>query len=173
MSESEAPKIETPEFEAPIARWQETIRPEWMDYNGHMNVAYYTLIFHNGTDVFYPLVGLGKPYREETGNLTSAVQCHITYVREAHVGEEIKVATQLLGYTDKALHYIHTMTHAEEGYLIATLEQLALHIDRCSGKARVTPFPEKQQQMLADMMAAHADLPIPPQVGNVMALRKK
>ncbi len=160
-------------FEAPVSRWQEKIRDEWMDYNGHMNVAYYTLIFHNGTDEFYPLVGLGKPYREATGKSTAAVQCHITYIREAHIGDEVKVETQLLGYTDKALHYIHTMTHAEEGYMIATLEQLALHIDLSGPRAKVESFPEKQQQLLAEMMEAHADLPIPPQVGSVMSLKGK
>lgn len=47
-------------IEAPVSRWKETVRPEWADYNGHMNVAYFTLIFDHATDVFYPLVGLGK-----------------------------------------------------------------------------------------------------------------
>ncbi len=43
-------------FEAPISRWRERILPEWLDYNGHMNVAYFVLIFDHGTDAFYPLI---------------------------------------------------------------------------------------------------------------------
>ena len=52
-------------FEAPILRWRERVLPEWLDYNGHMNVAYFVLIFDHGTDAFYPLIGLGKPYRHK------------------------------------------------------------------------------------------------------------
>src|ERR1039458_5036664 len=75
-------------FEAPISRWQERILPEWLDYNGHMNVAYFMLVFDHGTDAFYPLIGLGKPYRQRTGKSTFAVESHITYQRELSVNEE-------------------------------------------------------------------------------------
>lgn len=153
-------------LEAPIDRWKETVLPEWTDYNGHMNVAYFTLIFDHATDEFYPLVGLGKPYRERTGDSTFAVQCHITYGREASVGDKIRVTTQLLGYDEKKLHYFHTMYHAEKGYQMATLEQLAVHVDLSIRK--VCPMPEECQDKLANMWDSHKSLPVPSQVGSVM-----
>ncbi len=50
-------------LEAPISRWREPVPEAWLDYNGHLNVAYYTLIFDNAVEVFYPLCGLGQPYK--------------------------------------------------------------------------------------------------------------
>lgn len=159
------------DFEAPISRWREKILPEWTDYNGHMNVAYFTLIFDHATDVFYPLVGLGKPYRERTGKSTFAVECHISYLREASVGDEVEVTTQLLGFDEKRLHYFHTMSNVEKGFQMATLEQLAVHVDL--SKRKVEPLPDEPRRLLAEMMEAHSALPRPPQVGSVMALRPK
>lgn len=158
-------------FEAPISRWSEDVRPEWTDYNGHMNVAYFTLIFDHATDVFYPLVGLGLPYREKTGNSTFAVECHITYQREASAGDKVKVTTQLLGHDQKRIHYFHVMSHADEGYQMATLEQLAVHVDL--RRRKVIPMTDEQQLLLAEMAESHSVLPMPPQVGSVMVVGSK
>lgn len=158
-------------FEAPISRHEEKIREEWTDYNGHMNVAYFTLIFDNATDVFYPLVGLGKPYREGTGFSTFAVEAHITYIREASMGDAVRVTTQLLGYDEKRLHYFHKMSHAEKGYDMATLEQLAVHVNLTERK--VVPMPEKQLKLLGEMLAAHSGLETPKQTGRGVSMQRK
>ncbi|MDH3279568.1 MAG: thioesterase family protein [Gammaproteobacteria bacterium] len=158
-------------FEAPISRWQEPVLEEWTDYNGHMNVAYFVLIFDHGTDVFYPLIGLGRPYRERTGFSTFAVESHITYSREASLGDPVQVTTQLLGFDDKRIHYFHVMSHAEKGYQMATLEQLALHVDL--GQRNVCPMPAEPQALLREMQEAHAALPLPRQVGSVIKVGAK
>ena len=158
-------------FEAPISRWQEPVLEEWVDYNGHMNVAYFVLIFNNATDVFYPLIGLGQPYRARTGFSTFAVESHITYTREANSGDMIQVTTQLLGFDDKRIDYFHIMSHAENGCQIATLEQLALHADL--SKRKVVPMPKESQTLLSQMQEAHSPLPTPPQVGSVIEVRSK
>jgi len=155
-------------FEAPIARHEEPVQEAWVDYNGHLNVAYYTLIFDNAVDVFYPLCGLGKPYREATGMSTFAVECHIGYQREGNIGDSVKVTSQLLGYDEKKLHYFHTMYHATEGYQMATQEQLAVHVDLSIRK--VVPFSADPMEKLALMWEAHKDLPIPEQVGKTMTI---
>jgi acyl-CoA thioester hydrolase len=159
------------EIEAPVSRWTEKVRPEWLDYNGHMNVAYFVLIFDHGTDEFYPLIGLGKPYRNRTGKSTFAVESHITYQRELSVNEEVRVTTQLLGFDEKRIHYFHTMWHVEKGVQMATLEQLALHVDLTSRK--VEPMPEESQERLRQMWEKHKDLPLPKEVGSVMGIRSK
>lgn len=158
-------------FEAPIARWRERVLPEWLDYNGHMNVAYFVLIFDHGTDEFYPLIGLGKPYRSRTGKSTFAVETHITYQKELSVGEEVMVSTQLLGYDNKRIHYFHTMWHAEKKVQMATLEQLALHVDLSS--RRVEPMPEESQRLLAEMWESHSTLPKPKELGSVMGIKAR
>lgn len=159
------------EFEAPISRWTERVLPEWLDYNGHMNVAYFVMIFDHGTDAFYPLIGLGKPYRLRTGKSTFAVETHITYQKELSVNEEVRVTTQLLGFDNKRIHYFHTMWHVEKGVQMATLEQLALHVDLTS--RRVEPMPEESQELLARMWRTHQHLPRPAEVGSVMGIRPR
>ena len=158
-------------FEAPISRWRERVLPEWLDYNGHMNVAYFVLIFDHGTDAFYPLVGLGKPYRERTGKSTFAVETHVTYSRELSVNEEVRVTTQLLGFDTKRIHYFHTMWHADKGYQMATLEQLALHVDLTSRK--VEPMPPESLELLKRMWETHRELARPKEMGSVMGIRAK
>lgn len=158
-------------FEAPISRWKERVLPEWLDYNGHMNVAYFVLIFDHGTDAFYPLIGLGKPYRQRTGKSTFAVETHITYQRELSVNEEVAVTTQLLGFDDKRIHYFHRMWHVGKNAQMATLEQLAVHVDLTQRK--VEPMPEESQRLLREMWETHKDLPAPKEMGSVMAVRPK
>lgn len=158
-------------FEAPITRWRETVIPEWTDYNGHLNVAYFALIFDHATDVFYPLIGLGEPYRERTGKSTFAVETHLTYGRGADDGDEVLVTTQLLGFDEKRLHYLNVMSHAEQGYQMATQEQMALHVDLAKNK--VEPMLDESLKLLAEMAEAHASLPQPPEVGRAIALGSK
>jgi acyl-CoA thioester hydrolase len=158
-------------FEAPISRWRERILPEWLDYNGHMNVAYFVLVFDHGTDAFYPLIGLGKPYRQRSGKSTFAVESHITYKRELSVNEEVKVTTQLLGFDEKRIHYFHAMWHAETNVQMATLEQLALHVDLTTRKVEV--MPEESQRLLHELWESHKGLPRANEVGSVMSMQPK
>jgi len=171
IAEKTRGRTTTVTFEAPISLLREPVLPEWVDYNGHMNVAYFVLVFDHGTDVFYPLIGLGEPYRERTGKSTFAAESHITYSAEANLGDELIVTTQLLGYDAKRVHYFQVMSHAEKGYPMATLEQLSLHVDLT--KRKVEPMPEECLKLLAEMEEAHAVLPRPPQVGSVMTIGSK
>lgn len=158
-------------FEAPISRWRETVIPEWTDYNGHLNVVYFALIFDHATDIFYPLIGLGEPYRLRTGKSTFAVETHITYGRGANEGDQVQVTTQLLGFDDKRLHYFNVMSHAEQGFQMATQEQMALHVDLAKNK--VEPMPQETLDLLAQMTEAHGTLPRPPEAGRAIALGSK
>ena len=155
----------------PFAQFATTVHEDWVDYNGHMNVAYFVLIFDHGTDAFYPLIGLGKPYRQRTGKSTFAVETHITYQRELSVNEEVAVTTQLLGFDDKRIHYFHRMWHVGKNAQMATLEQLAVHVDLTQRK--VEPMPEESQRLLREMWETHKDLPAPKEMGSVMAVRSK
>ena len=152
-------------FEAPISSWQEPVQEAWVDYNGHMNIAYHTLVFFNAVDQFYEMIGLGKPYKEANAMTTFAVESHIVYQREVKLGDEVKVNIQLLGYDEKRLHYFCSMVHASEEYPIATQEFMVLHVNLADKK--VTPFKEGPMGKMAELLAALKDLAIPPQVGSM------
>ncbi len=154
-------------IETPVSSWKETVRPEWADYNGHMNVAYYTLIFDHAADTFFEVVGLGKPYVERTGNSVFAVEGHISYIREVNVDDEVIVTTQLLGFDDKRLHYFQEMRDVKSGALSATMEQLSIHVNL--EKRRVEPFLEAPRRLLEDTFLTQSLLPVPPQVGRVIS----
>lgn len=155
----------------PPETWRETVLNEWTDYNGHLNLAYYVLIFDHATDAFYPTLGLGEAYRDRTSCSTFAVESHITYDAELLAGDEVRCTTQLLGFDEKRIHYFHHMYHAGKGYLAATTELLAVHVDLVV--RRVVPMPEEIQNNLGAVMAVHGGLPTPRQVGRVIGIKAK
>ena len=150
---------------------REAVRPDWIDYNGHMNVAYYLLAFDHATDALLDYLGLDEAYRESTGSSTFAVETHITYQQEVGEAAPLFFASQLLGYDSKRLHYIHFMYHETEGFLAATSEWLSLHIDM--QRRRVTEMPDSIRARCAEVMAAQADLPLPAEAGRRVELRSR
>ena len=151
---------------APLELHRGRVLPEWIDYNGHMNVAFYILAFDHATDAFFDYLGLDSVYRERTGQSTFAVEGHVTYQREVMEGDPLRFTTQLLGYDDKRLHFLHHMFHADEGFLAATVEWLSLHVDL--ERRRVAPMPPVIREALAQVWASHRSLPVPDVVGKVI-----
>lgn len=156
---------------SPLALHREQVHPDWIDYNGHMNVAYYVLAFDHATDAFFDYLGLDEAHRQETGGSTFAAESHVNYLREVGEGDALSFTTQLLGYDEKRLHFFHRMYHAEEGYLAATSEWLNLYIDL--NVRRVCPMPEFVQERLADVWRGHRSLAQPEQAGRVIAIPAK
>ena len=156
--------------EAPFRANRQVIRPDWIDYNGHMNVAYYVLVFDLATDDFFDFMGLTAEYRA-AGNVSAfTAEMHVNYIGEVKEGDEVYVTTQLLGYDEKRFHYFHHMYHAEQGYLAATSELLCLFVDM--NLRRVTQMPGPILARLADIKQSHASLPLPEQAGSVMKVKK-
>ncbi len=147
---------------------REIVRPEWCDYNGHMNLAFYVLVFDHATDAFWDTLGIGLDYRDRTNNSTFGVESHITYDREVLEGDEVRCTTQLLGFDDKRIHYFHRMYHVRDGYLAATTELLGVHVDLTV--RRVAAMPEDVRARLADTLDAHRGLGTPDEIGRVIGL---
>ena len=150
--------------DAPLALREDVIRPEWIDYNGHMNVAYYVLAFDYATDDFLLYIGLDPQTRADHHLTTFAVEAHVTYQRELREGDPIRFTTQLLGWDRKRVHYFHRMFHGGEGYLAATLEQLSLTVD--TRTRRVTTMPDSMAETLAGLHASHSALGPPDEAGR-------
>ena len=151
---------------APLELHRCVVRPEWIDYNGHMNVAYYVLAFDHATDAFLDFVGLDEALRDRTGSSTFSVEAHITYQREVGDGDPLRFTTHLLGYDEKRIHYLHRMYHEVEGFLSATVEWMTLHIDL--NLRKVAPMPAEVQARLARILESHRALPWPEEVGRVI-----
>ena len=155
---------------APFQSGKQVILPDWIDYNGHMNVAYYVLVFDHATDELFDFMGLTAEYRAAANISAFTAEMHVNYIREVKEGDEVYVTTQLLGYDGKRFHYFHQMYHAEQGYLAATSELLCLFVDM--NLRRVTQMPPPILDRLAEIKQSHAALPLPEQVGSVMRVKR-
>jgi len=152
------------DFPTPFAAHTETVRPEWIDYNGHMNVAYYVLVFDHATDALFDGLGLDAAYRAATGCSLFAVESHILYQREVGLGMPLRVESRVLGVDGKRFHFGHEMFHELEGWRAATIELMAIHIDL--GARRACPFPADRRRAIEAAASAHARLPAADWVGR-------
>src|SRR3978361_212953 len=96
-----------------IIEYQDVVRPEWIDSNGHMNLAYYVVVFDIATDALYNALDIGQASRAAPGNSCFTAETHTLYEREVHLGDSLLVRTWLLGADSKRLHYFHEMFHTD------------------------------------------------------------
>jgi acyl-CoA thioester hydrolase len=160
-----------PLFFAPFVSSVMRVEPQWIDYNGHLNMAYYNVLFDRAVDETYELIGVGAGYAAERRHSVFTAEVHVRFLRELHVGDPVRVTFQLLDYDDKRLHYFEQLFHAEEGWVSATSENLSLHVDMNSSKTAA--FPRDVAARLADMKAAHALLPVPEAAGRRIGMQPR
>ena len=146
------------------------VLPEWIDANGHMNLAYYVVLFDQATDLLYDAVGVGTAYREATGSSMFTAETHTLYERELRAGERVRVMPHLLGADAKRLHYFHEMFHAEHGHRVAAQELMTLHIDM--SVRRVAPFPSDLAEQISAAVRACRKRPMPAGVGRRIDMPK-
>jgi acyl-CoA thioester hydrolase len=148
---------------APFRLHEVTVPAEWTDYNHHLTESAYLLIMGESSDAFFRTFGVDDAYRSG-GHSLYTVETHLRNLREARAGERLGLTIQVLGTDDKRLHILHEM-YSASGDLIATAEQMLLHVDTGAGKA--TPFPEHVARRLREIAEAHAAaLPVPGYVGR-------
>jgi acyl-CoA thioester hydrolase len=146
------------------------VQPEWIDYNGHTNMAYYVVMFDKATDVLFDALNIGRAYRHRTDHSMYALETHVTYGRETRLGDRAKVAARLIDADAKRLHFFLRMTMAGDGAQVATFEAVVLHVDMAGGRA--APFPAPIQAGIDAMLADHRTQPLPPEIGRKVGLRR-
>lgn len=127
------------------------VRPEWIDVNDHMNVAYYVLAFDHGVDALWATFGVTDEYIRGGLGSTFAVESHVTWQRELRLADPYVITSQILAYDAKRIHQFMRMYHSDEGYLAATAEWMNLHVDLI--ERRVTPWPEHILERIAGFVA--------------------
>ncbi len=162
---------ENPVFAAPFVSSVMRIEPQWIDYNGHLNVAYYNVLFDRAVDEVYELIGLGPAYLERHKHSTMVAEAHVRYLRELHRDDPVRVTVQLIDFDAKRIHLFEQLMHATENWVSATSESMTLHVDMTAKK--VAPFPEPVMRALAAMKAAHAVLPRPEGAGRSVKMPGK
>ena len=158
-------------FFAPFVSSAMQVEPQWIDYNGHLNMAYYHVLFDRAVDEVFSLVGLNRDYVDTRHASTFTAECHVLYKRELTESDQVRVTAQLIAFDDKRLHYYLEMRHATEGWLAATSENLSLHVDLTSRK--VCPFPADILANIALMKAAHSMMPLPATIGRIIGMPQR
>ncbi|MEI9803458.1 MAG: thioesterase family protein [Pseudolabrys sp.] len=160
-----------PAFMAPFISSVMRVEPQWIDYNGHLNVAYYNVLFDRAVDEVYELIGLGPTYLKQHGHSTMVAETHVRYLRELREGEAVRVSVQLLGYDAKRIHLFEQLLHAGENWVSATCESMTLHVDMAAKK--VAPFPDSVVRLLKRMDETHSRLPRPDGAGRSVGMPGK
>jgi carnitine 3-dehydrogenase len=154
---------ESPREDEPLRLVDAVVRPEWVDYNGHMHESRYLQLVGDAADALFRLLRVdlsaGSYYTVET---------HLSLLREMVADERVEVTVQLLGHDAKRLHAFHTVHRSSSGEVTATAEQMYVHVDAATGRAAAAP--DELLARVARLVAAHAALPRPECAGRRIEL---
>ena len=129
------------------------IKKEWTDYNKHMNVAYYVLVFDESWEVMLQKFKMGEDSAKTTGMSTMVVETYITYNNEVKEGEEVEVCLTYFDHDKKRLHYKLEMIEKSSKKLSATIELLSLYVDL--KKRKVSEFEEEKINLMQSFINAN------------------
>jgi acyl-CoA thioester hydrolase len=120
---------------------------DWTDYNGHMNVAYYVLVFDSfGAEILNEKFKMGEHSAKTTKKSTMAVESHITYNQEVKENDKVDINLTYCAYDKKRLLYKLEMIHKEKKYLAATMETLVLYVNL--DKRKVIEFEDDKVEIM-------------------------
>jgi acyl-CoA thioester hydrolase len=154
-------------IETPFAQATATVQPDWIDYNGHMNVGYYHVVFDIAAEPFFRWLGLSEEYRKRNDATTFALESHLHFLREVKAGDPLRFEARLLDFDHKRIHFYQEMFHGTEGYLAASYESVSVHVDFSA--RRTSPMADELRGRLSEIKSAHAALERPWMVGHVMS----
>lgn len=145
------------------------IEPGWIDYNDHLNMGYYTVLFDRAADELWARIGFGADYLRKTNRTTFAAEFHVRYLREVKLADRVRCAIRIIDHDEKGFHTFQQMFR-DDGTLVATGEGLSLHVDLAGPK--VMPMPEAIHARIAAQATRDADLPRPEGVGRRIGIRR-
>lgn len=144
------------------------VLPEWIDFNGHMNMAYYAILFDLGCNHAFRELGLSDDYRKSHGYTTMMADFRIRYLREVMEGDRLRCSFRIVKVGSKAFHYCQELIHSE-GWIAATAEGVNLHVNMAAQK--VEPYTDGPRKALETMATQQADWPMPDWVGTPLGVR--
>jgi carnitine 3-dehydrogenase len=140
------------------------VRPEWVDYNGHMTDSRYLQVFGDATDALLRYAGIDDAYRR-SGRALYTVETHVMHQAEARALEPLYVTSRVLEVDDKRVRLFHALHRRRDDVQVATAEQLYLHVTSTAGRA--APMDSEVRARLAALQAAQTRLPLPPEAGRL------
>lgn len=161
-------RVEAP-VPAPLRLHEAVVQPAWVDYNRHMSESCYLLAFGDNADAFFRYIGIDAKYRAE-GHSLYTVETHLHHRREVSEGESLSMTLRVLGHDAKRVHVFHEMFLGDSDELVATAEQMLIHVDSRAGRAAA--MPQAVGVRLESIRRAHAELVLPEVVGRPMGINR-
>lgn len=138
--------------------YQTAVASEWIDYNGHLRDAFYSLIVSLACDALMDRLGLDAAYRERTGNTLFTVEMHVHFLREVKKDDVVGVDVRLLGADRKRMHVAFDLLRKSDGVVAASAELMLLHVHQ--GESVTTAsFPPEVAGAIARLAASTASAP--------------
>ena len=147
------------------------VRPDWIDYNGHLNVAFYLLAFDQALDALFDAIGLTQPYRKRYRVSTFALEVHLCYLREVRLEDPLRFEVQMLDLDEKRFHLLILMIDDRADELCATAEWISAHMDMAT--RRTAPFRPDLMARLEEILVAHRDMAWPEHAGRKIGIRRR
>ena len=152
----------------PQQAYRTLVKPEWIDHNGHVNVAFFVVAFDEATDAVYEKWGLGLEYPATSGCSVFTLGMNVDYRGELFEGDAIEIATSLIDHDSKRIHYFHQMYHDGTGNLVATNECLCMNVNLTTRRSQ--PFPDTVQTTLE---ATGIPEDLPEGIGRTLVIRRR
>ena len=124
----------------------EIIKSEWTDYNKHLNMAYYVLIFDKAWEVILEKFKMGEHSAKTSGMSTMVVETNTTYDSEVKEGDEVEIVLTFFDHDKKRLHFRLEMIEKKSKKLSSTIEMLSLHVDL--NKRKVAEFDQQRSKIM-------------------------
>ena len=145
--------------------------PKWVDYNGHMNIAYYTVVLDEALEIFFVEHGIGEAYARQQRCSMFMLQNHTRYLNEIREGQRFRAFLQMLGLDKKRFHAFITLKDMDGVTQLATSEIIGLHVDLDSRKAAA--FPSAAYDAMSALFVEHQALPAPRFAGSEIGISQK
>lgn len=152
-----------------VFTYETTVVPDWIDYNGHMQDAYYGLIFSYAVDAFQDAVGFDAAYRAATACTIYLLEDHKVLLREVREGARVTVQTRLLAFDEKKFHLHQLMYEGQAA--VAASEMMELHVKQ-TPEPHAVPIPKRIGEELGRHLVPPESLPEGAPRSRVLALRQ-
>lgn len=146
------------------------VESDWLDYNGHLNMAFYNVLFDRGVDDAFATFGLGSDSVASRNSSFFSLEVHICYLGEIVGGDETISTFQLLDHDSKRVHFFQSLYRLSDGLLSATSEQLSIHVDMTN--RRSAPFPDDIAMRISECANRQNGLAAPQVAGRAVGIRR-
>jgi acyl-CoA thioester hydrolase len=141
-----------------LSIFETPVRPEWIDYNGHLRDAYYTVIFSEAIDALMDRIGLDAAYRQTTGGTLYTVEMHLHFLHEVKQSDTAVVTLRILDFDSKRIHVALELLRAGQAEVAAGAEFMLLHVRQHDGRVSVSPLPASATEALGALREQSASM---------------